>query len=107
MGATTKSTVPLVEVAITDDIDTAAVPALTATFTEILSLRPHRVVVDLAECRGLDAAGVGMLLDVHRRLWRDGALLTLRSPTPRLRRILDLARVGHVLHIAADDGETP
>ena len=50
-----------------------------------------------------DAAGIGLLLDVHRDLWRAGTRLMLRAPTPRLRRILRIARVDQVLSIVPED----
>ncbi|MEV4536584.1 STAS domain-containing protein [Asanoa sp. NPDC049518] len=109
MEATTRArtcTVSVVQVAITDDLDAATVPALTATFRDILALRPRRVVVDLAACETIDAAAIEMLLDVHRALWRHDARLSLRSASPRLRRLLTLARAAQVLDISSDDDRT-
>jgi anti-anti-sigma factor len=72
-------------------------------------------VVDLTDCPFVDAATVGVFLDVHRQAWRAGGRLVLRSPSARLRRILHLARVDHVLYMTpaqpppapADHGPTP
>jgi anti-anti-sigma factor len=91
--------VPLVEVVITEELDTRAVPRLRALLGEALLLRPEQLLVDLAGCPFIDAAGIGVLLDAHRQALRDGGRLTLREPSPRLHRTLRLARVAHVLHI--------
>ena len=96
-------TVPLVQVSVTEDVDQTAVPRLTKAFRDILALRPQHVVVDLAACQALDAAGIDLLLDVHRTLWRQNARLTLRSTSPRLRRLLAIARAAHVLDISPDE----
>jgi anti-anti-sigma factor len=90
--------VPLVEIRITGALDAARLPVAGEILDAALRLRPAYLVVDLAECSGIDAAAIGMLLDTHRELARAGSQLTLRAPTPRLRRLLGIARVDHVLH---------
>jgi anti-sigma B factor antagonist len=90
--------VPLVEIRITGALDVARLSVTGAVLGAALRLRPACLVVDLAECSGIDAAAINMLLDAHRELSRAGSQLTLRAPTPRLRRILSIARVDHVLH---------
>jgi anti-anti-sigma factor len=91
-----------VEITINDRLDSAAVPAVGAHLDQILALAPRHVVIELAGCPYLDAAAIGLFLDVHRRLWRADGLLTLRAPTPRLHQILRVARVDRVLHIVTD-----
>ena len=91
--------VPVIEVTIGGDLDLRALPRVGPMLDEAVSLRPGQLVVDLSGCHFVDAAAIGLLLDVHRQLWRVGGLLTLRAPAPRLRRILDVARVSGVLHI--------
>ena len=94
--------VPLVEVVIRDEVDRRSVPRLDAMLGEALDLHPAQLVVDLADCPFMDAAVIGLLLDVHRRARLSGGLLTLRSPSPRMRRNLHLARVDRVLHITPE-----
>jgi anti-anti-sigma factor len=95
--------VPLVELAIDRGLERSTLPSVRRQLDEILALRPKHLVLDLAACPVLDAAGIGLLLDVHRRLWRMDGVLSLRSPTPRLRRVLHAARVAHVLHITPEE----
>jgi anti-anti-sigma factor len=90
--------VPLVEIRITGVLDAARLSVTGAILGAALRLRPASLVVDLAECSGIDAAAINLLLDVHRELSRADSQLTLRAPTPHLRRILSIARVDHVLH---------
>ncbi|MCX4472187.1 hypothetical protein C5N14_16860 [Micromonospora sp. MW-13] len=97
-------TIPLVEVAVTE-FDLACLPETGAVFDRLLALRPAQVVVDLSGCRHIDAAAIGLLLDVHRRLTRADAVLTVRDPNPRIWRILQSARLDQVLPIVA--GRTP
>ncbi|WP_435818952.1 STAS domain-containing protein [Micromonospora chersina] len=72
-------------------------------------------MIDLSECRHVDAAAIGLLLDVQRRLNRRGGVLTVRAPHPRIRRILDTADLGRALRVEASpppawhssDGDQP
>ncbi|MFD6564196.1 STAS domain-containing protein [Micromonospora profundi] len=104
--APTSWTLPMVEVCI-NTFDLAGLPETGAVFDRLLALRPGRVVVDLSRCRHIDAAAIGLLLDVHRRLVRADGALTIRNPNPRIRRILHTARLEQVLSIVidAEDGQ--
>lgn len=92
-------TAPTVEIVVAEELDAASVPRVAALLHEAADLHPQHLVVDLAGCPFLDAAAIGVLLDVHRRVWSDGGQLTLRNPVPRVARALRLARVEHVLHV--------
>lgn len=96
-------TLPLVEVRVTE-LDLGCLPEVGAVFDRLLMLRPAQVVVDLSDCRHVDAAAIGLLLDVHRRLARADAALTVRNPNPRVRRILHIARLDQVLSIVSEEG---
>ena len=89
----------LVEVLVTDPLDTGAVPRVRALLDDAAALRPADLVVDMTACAYVDAAGIGVLLDVHRRVWSDGGRLTLRGLSPKVARTLQLARVDRVLHV--------
>ncbi|MEV6932259.1 STAS domain-containing protein [Dactylosporangium sp. NPDC051485] len=91
---------PAIEVVITEELDAASVARFGALLHEAADLQPSHLVIDLAGCPFIDAAAIGMLLDVHRRMWSTGGRLTLRSPSPRITRTLQLARVDHVLHVS-------
>ncbi|MER7009130.1 STAS domain-containing protein [Dactylosporangium sp. NPDC000555] len=86
-----------VEVVITEGLDATSVPRFSALLNEAADKQPEHLVVDLARCPFIDASAIGVLLDVHRRVWSAGGRLTLRSPCPRVARTLQLARVEHVL----------
>ncbi|BCB92041.1 STAS domain-containing protein [Phytohabitans suffuscus] len=95
--------VPTVEIYLTDRLDVACLAPVRAVLDTAVLLRPDRLVVDMTRCVGIDAAGVALLLDLHRQLLRVGARLTLRSPSPRLRRILRISRVEQVLHVVPEE----
>ncbi|MFC4018481.1 STAS domain-containing protein [Micromonospora sp. GCM10011542] len=102
----TSYALPLVEVCITQ-LDLACVAETGAAFDGLLALRPQRVVVDLAGCRYIDAAAIGLLLDVHRRLTRMDGVLVVRNPNHRIQRILHHARLDQVLPIVTGASPAP
>ncbi|MBM7494213.1 anti-anti-sigma factor [Micromonospora luteifusca] len=104
--ATTPCTLPLVEVRVTE-FNLTCLPATGAVFDHLLALHPAQVVVDLSGCRHIDAAAIGLLLDVHRRLTRADGVLTVRDPNPRIRRILQAARLGQILPVVDTGPSSP
>jgi anti-sigma B factor antagonist len=49
-----------------------------------------------------DSTGLGVLLEAHRRARREGRRLVLASITPRTARLLHMARLHHVFHLAPE-----
>ena len=102
----TTSRVPLVEVIITEALDSQAAPRLETRLNEAIDLHPVRLIVDVAGCPVLDAAAIDVLLDAHRKTRRSGCRLTLRGPSPKLRRNLRLARVDGVIDVIPEEVTT-
>jgi len=94
--------VSVVQVRVDEDLDLVSVGQVGAVLDTALRLRPVRLVVDVAGCTFIDAVGISMLLDAHRRASRYDGRLLLRSARPLVRRVLRLARVDRVLRV-----ETP
>ena len=103
----TTARTPLIEVVITEPLDSGAAGRLRRLLAEALDLGPERVVVDLSDCPFVDAAAVSVLLDAHREAWRSGGRLTLRGPSPRLRRLFELAHVNDVFDITYERPARP
>ncbi|GGM26402.1 STAS domain-containing protein [Dactylosporangium sucinum] len=92
-----------VEVLVTERLDVASVRRCQAMLAHALSRHPARLIVDLSRCSGIDATGIGVLLDAHRALWRQGSRLTLRAVPPEVWRMFVLARVDHVFDVVAQE----
>jgi anti-anti-sigma factor len=112
MTLTTESTAPsgqetpalsrpaVVEVVVEGELDSTSVGRVRETLHDALSVRPARLVVDLTDCPFVDACALTMLLDVHRRAWRAGGVLTLRGCSPRVLRLLSLTGLRRVFDLA-------
>jgi anti-anti-sigma factor len=101
-GVTARHTVPEATVIVTEALDGPAVDRWRALFAQAAALRPARLVVDLRQSPRMDAAAIVVLLQLHREMLRADGQLTLRAPVERVRRMLGLARVDHVLEV--EDG---
>ena len=68
--------------------------------------RPERrMVVDMEAVEGIDAAGLGLLVELHRRAVERAGQLVLANPTSRVRRLLALTKLNSVLDIAPESEE--
>lgn len=90
----------VVEVVVQGELDSSSVGRVRETLHDALSVQPERLVVDLTACPFVDACALTMLLDVHRRAWRAGGLLTLRGCSPRVLRLLSLTGLRRVFDLA-------
>jgi anti-anti-sigma factor len=67
--------------------------------------RPERrVVVDLQEVHAMDAAGLGLLVELHCRAQRRAGMLTVANPSPCVRRLMALTHLESVLQVAGSAG---
>jgi anti-anti-sigma factor len=63
--------------------------------------RPERnVLLELSRVDGIDAAGLGLLIELHRWAERRAASLTVANPSPAAHRLLVLTNLDRVLRIA-------
>jgi anti-anti-sigma factor len=98
---------PLVEVIVCETLDGDAAARLGTLLDDLLAREPGQLIIDLAKCPFIDAEAVDILLRAHRRAWLAGGLLTLREPSQRVRRILKLAKVDHVLDTTSSGAAGP
>jgi anti-anti-sigma factor len=86
-------------VVVTEALDGATLERWRGRFRDALDRRPAQLIVDLRHSPRIDAAAIVVLVQLHRELIRADARLTLRAPVARVRRMLGLARVDHVLEV--------
>ena len=89
----------IVVVEVVGDLDLASVARVRETLHDALSVKPGQLVVDLSRCGFVDASALAMLLDVHRRAWRTGGVMTLRGCSPRVLRLLSLTGLRRVFDV--------
>ena len=91
---------PVVEIVVTDALDTSAVDRNHSVIEHAMATGPAHLIVDLTRCSTVDQAGVALLADVHRTVSGNGGQLTLRGLSMPLCVLLQSARLDDILHDA-------
>ena len=65
----------------------------------------RRVVINLGAVRMMDSSGVGLLMELNRKLDQQGGVLRLASIQPRIRSLLALTRLDRVIEVHDDEAE--
>jgi len=81
-------------VVVSGELDAASAERLRGVVTQAIGRATGRVVVDLGAVEFIDAAGVGALIAGQHEASRAGCRMVLRTPSPRVRRILELVELG-------------
>ena len=85
--------------ALTGELDPATAPVLADAIASLETAGVDDVVIDLAGVTFLDSSGVRVLVSAREQLRASGATLTLRAPSPNIRRVLEITGLGEVIAI--------
>jgi anti-sigma B factor antagonist len=66
---------------------------LRTTIDNLLSSGATRIVVSLEHVNSVDSAGIGALIEIHRKTKTKGGRLMLTNLGPKLRQALEIARL--------------
>jgi anti-anti-sigma factor len=91
-------------IVITEPLTRPVLGKWAAVLDRVAGLHPERIFLDLSQVETVDADGIVLLLHLHQRLIAADGRLIIRSPTARVRRLFQLARVAAVLAV---DPDTP
>lgn len=83
------STAP-VTIVLTGEIDASNAATITTQVERALGSGARDIVVDLTDVSFFDSTGLGALIAARTACGDGGAALSLRAPSPQVRRILDL-----------------
>jgi anti-sigma B factor antagonist len=86
-------------VGVEGEIDLAVIGLVDRELKRAEATDASRIVLDLDQVDFMDAAGVGLLLDVNARSESNGGRLRITGGSPQVRRVLDLTGVGELLPI--------
>jgi anti-sigma B factor antagonist len=85
--------------ALVGEIDAHTAGRLTYAFDD-----PGDLVLDLSGVEFVDSSGLRVLIELHQNRSRAGDTLVLRTPSPAVRRLLEISGVADYLTV--DDGPT-
>jgi len=93
-------TPPVVTVFVSGDVDVATCGEMRDKLTAALNGGPVHLEADLSGVTFIDAAGIGVLVDVHHQATAAGGTLTLRSPSWGVRRLTGVLGLDGILPVA-------
>jgi len=90
-------------VAVAGELDLVTAPEVAAAVAGLIDSGHHSVVLDTADLTFMGAAGLRILDSAGNRLHSSGGSLTIRSPSPLLRRLLDIAGLSEIVDVEDDE----
>ena len=78
---------------------------LRTTVDDLLSSGAEKIVVGLEHVSAVDSAGIGSLIEIHRKAKAKGGRLMLAHMGPKLKQALEMARLLAIFEIFATEGE--
>jgi len=78
---------------------------LRTTIDNLLSSGAERIVVGLEHVNSVDSAGIGALIEIHRKTKAKGGRLMLANLGPKLRQALEMARLLPIFETYATETE--
>lgn len=84
------------------ELDLASVTILESCLANLLATGSRYVRADLSGLSFVDCAGLGAVLTAHNEFLRARGTLILTGVTAPARRVLELAKLGDILFVAAD-----
>lgn len=81
------------------DVDLARSPNLRKALAAASQSKPKRIVVDLGQVAYMDSSGVATLVEALQVARRNGTTLVLAALQPRVRSIMEIARLDTVFRI--------
>jgi anti-sigma B factor antagonist len=88
-----------VVVEVVGEVDVATSPQLERRLLDLVAGGKLDIVLDLSEVTFLDSSGIGALVRVWRPLKTAGGSLTIRHPSPLVRRVLSIEGMDQVWSI--------
>src|SRR5215213_2222306 len=95
-----------VVVAVRGEIDQHNSPELRGDLLDILARQsPSRLVLNLGEVPYMDSSAVAVLVEALQKIRKTGGRIFLTSLQPRVKGLLEIARLGTIFVIVADEAE--
>jgi anti-anti-sigma factor len=88
------------------DLDPCTAPTMARLLHAVIDQGHTDIVLDLSAAGGVTSAGLGMVASAAARLKRANGALTVRSPSPGVRRIFDVTGLSEHVHLDEHGSDT-
>ncbi|MCH8804868.1 MAG: STAS domain-containing protein [Planctomycetes bacterium] len=87
---------------VTGEVDLNSSPQLRGKMLELIEQYKGRLVVDLAGVNYMDSSGVGTMVELKRRVERQGGSVVLARLQPRVRSVFEITQLDKFFTIVDD-----
>ena len=95
-----------VVVAVRGEIDLQNSPELRGELIDILAKHaPQRVVLNLSQVPYMDSSAIAVLVELLQKVRKTGGKVYLATLQPRVKGLVEIARLGSIFEIVADEAE--
>jgi anti-sigma B factor antagonist len=95
-----------VVVAVRGEIDLQNSPELRTELLDLLTKHaPHRLVINLAQVPYMDSSAIAVLVELLQKVRKTGGRVFLTNLQPRVKGLLEIARLGSIFGIVNDEAE--
>ena len=95
-----------VVVSVRGEIDLQNSPELRTELIDLLAKHaPQRLVLNLSQVPYMDSSAIAVLVELLQKLRRTGGKVYLTSLQPRVKGLVEIARLGSIFGIVADEAE--
>ena len=93
-------------VAVRGEIDLQNSPELRTELIDLLARHgPQRVVLNLEQVPYMDSSAIAVLVELLQKVRKTGGKVYLTSLQPRVKGLVEIARLGSIFGIVADEAE--
>jgi len=93
-------------VAINGEIDLHNSPNLRTELLDLLNKQnPKKLILNVAKVPYMDSSAIAVLVEALQKMHKTGGKVCLANPQPRVRSLLDIARLAGLFTICSDEAE--
>ena len=93
-------------VSVRGEIDLHNSPDLRTELLDLLQKQnPKRLILNLVQVPYMDSSAIAVLVEALQRVRKGGGRVLLTDPQPRVKSLLEIARLGSIFSICKDEAE--
>jgi len=85
------------------DLNIHAAPGIKKEFTELIGQNPVRLIIDFSKVNYVDSSGLGVLVEILKRVKTYGGGLKLINLSPMIKDMFQIVKFDRIFDILADE----
>ncbi|MCX5666960.1 MAG: STAS domain-containing protein [Candidatus Omnitrophica bacterium] len=85
------------------DINLHAAPGIKKAFAELINQKPPRLIVNFSKVNYIDSSGLGILVELLKRVKVYGGSLKLTNLSPMIKSMFEIMKLDKIFDILSDE----